>query len=186
MGATAVRICNWASLRVSYFFLIAAAYVAIAANSAYAQPTSGGAVTGLSSQDVQIQRSLQMGFFVTGGFVPFYELHGRGLRYYEELDLFNAGFEAGKMITLLHGSSFLRGRGEAVVEVIPFWLAHYPKQQLLIHESNGFLEGSSGGGFSNHGVSVTPLLFRWNFVKQGSSHFVPWVQLGSGLLWTAR
>jgi len=40
--------------------------------------------------------------------------------------------------------------------------------------------------FNNHGISLTPLLFRWNVMKHEISRFVPWVQLGSGLLWTSE
>jgi hypothetical protein len=100
---------------------------------------------------------------------------------------FSAGFEGGKMLTALHGPAFLRGRGEAVVEVIPFWLAYYPKQEDVIYGSRN--EYPYIGGFQSasvHGVSITPLLFRWNFMKRESSRIVPWVQLGSGLLWTVR
>lgn len=133
--------------------------------------------------DNQLRRSWQVGGFAMGGFPPNYEIHGE-IHYHEELNFYSAGLEAGWMLTALHGHGPLHGRGEAVVELIPFWLAHAPKQEDLIYTPNG----SEVGGFdaySVHGVSITPLLFRWNFMKQESSRFVPWAQLGSGLLWTA-
>jgi lipid A 3-O-deacylase len=132
-------------------------------------------------------RSWHVGGFFVAGFPPNYEIHYGSLHYRTTLELYNAGFEAGRMLTALHGPAFLRGRGEAVVEVIPYWLAYYPKQEDAIYFSPN--EAPSIGEMqssSNHGISVTPLLFRWNFMNHESSRIVPWIQLGSGLLWTAH
>ena len=91
------------------------------------------------------------------------------------------------MLTAVHGPSFLSGRGEIALEVLPFWLAHVPKQQTTIYFTQSSSSASSViGPVSTYGVSVTPLLFRWNFMRQKSSRYVPWMQLGSGLLWTAK
>jgi lipid A 3-O-deacylase len=138
--------------------------------------------------DDQSRRSWQIGGFVAGGFPPAYEIHNGTFRFNEELDFFNAGAIAGKTLTDPHGPRFLRGSGEAVVEVIPFWLAYYPKQTLKVNpdDPNQFALYATVSAYSNHGISITPLLFRWNFGGTQSKRFVPWFQLGSGLLWTGQ
>jgi hypothetical protein len=145
--------------------------------------------TPLPSRSVdQTHRSWHIGGFVAGGFPPAYEIHDGTFRFNEELNFFNAGAIAGKTLTDPHGPGFLRGRGEAVVEVIPYWLAHYPKQTLKFNpdDPSQFPSYTTNPAYSNHGVSITPLLFRWNFEHTESGSFVPWFQLGSGLLWTVK
>ena len=34
------------------------------------------------------------------------------------------------MLSGYHGHGLLRRRGELMLEVMPFWLAHYPRQDL--------------------------------------------------------
>lgn len=85
-----------------------------------------------------------------------------------------------------HGHGLLRGRGEVAAEVIPFWLAYYPAQVREIHYTSypSQIDLAPWGPYSRYGASITPLLLRWNFMKRDSSHVVPWVQVGAGLLWT--
>jgi hypothetical protein len=152
-----------------------------------AQEAPSTAPANLQSQDGQVHRSWEVGGFVEGGFPPSYEVSSGGLQYHRTLELYNAGFESGRMLTALHGPSLLHGRGEAVVEVIPFWLAYYPKQEVLVNSTLSTYSGLIGfEALRSPGVSVTPLLFRWNFMNRASNRLVPWVQLGSGLLWTAH
>jgi lipid A 3-O-deacylase len=154
---------------------------------AYSQEGLVSSQTSSKGPDVPVRRTWQIGGFVTGGFPPNYVYHAGIGDFNEELHLFNGGVEAGRMFTVLHGPGLLRGRAEAAVEVIPFWLAHYPKQTLVVHSPlNEFPTLITQETLNYHGVSVTPLLFRWNFMKHESSRFVPWVQLGSGLLWTSQ
>ena len=72
------------------------------------------------------------------------------------------------------------------MEVIPFWLAQYPRQLQSVHLTEFPQEQVSSyfGPYSRYGASVTPFLLRWNFMQRDSSRVVPWVQLGGGLLWT--
>src|SRR5271163_559098 len=103
---------------------------------AVAQADATSAPAASQPVDDQLHRSWEIGGFIAGGFPPYYEIHSRGLRYSEQLDFFNAGGVAGKMLTAPRGPGFLCGRGEAVVEVIPFWLAYYPKQTIKAHEDD--------------------------------------------------
>jgi len=140
-----------------------------------------------NAQELSTHRTWQIGAFAAGGFPPAYELHSPSVYYGVQLDLLNAGAQIGKMLSAPRGSGILRGQGEGIVEVMPFWLAHYPLQKHYIHfvqypgETSGY---SLWGPYSIHGVSVTPLLYRWNFTGRLSGRSVPWAQLGGGLLWT--
>jgi lipid A 3-O-deacylase len=104
------------------------------------------------------------------------------------LDVFNAGVSVGKVITSPAGPSFLRGQLELGADLLPYWQAHYPRQSLTYHFSNGpgFPEGTGRTApipsQNRFGISFTPFLLRWNFSPAG--RVVPWAQLGGGLLWT--
>jgi lipid A 3-O-deacylase len=112
-------------------------------------------------------------------------VHG-SYHYNEELNFYSAAFEGGRMLTADRGKGLLRGRGEAVVEVLPFWLAHHPKQVDVLSNASGAVISSEFPDYSYYGVSITPLLFRWNFMKNETDRWVPFFRLGSGLLWTSQ
>jgi hypothetical protein len=184
MRSQAHRVEFGVSAFVSLLFAIIVSCVAIV--SVNAQQASNGYAINSEPVDNSIHRSWQIGGFAAGGFPPYYSVHPPLLHYQEELLFYSAGLEAGRMITAIHGPSFLRGRGEAVVEVIPYWQAYHPAQTDAV-----YLPGSSTpsfqagfGAYSIHGASITPFQFRWNFLKKDTSRFVPWVQPGFGLLWT--
>jgi hypothetical protein len=142
-----------------------------------------------NAQEISTHRTWQIGVFAAGGFPPNYEIYlGTSPDLYAsmQLNLLDAGAQIGKVLSVPRGPGFLRGQGEAVVEVMPFWLANYPSQKIYFH-----IVGSSGetgyflyGPHDIPGASITPLLYRWNFTGRASRRSVPWSQLGSGLLWT--
>ena len=138
-----------------------------------------------NAQDLSTHRTWQIGAFAAGGFPPAYEVHSPGFHYGLQLDLLNAGVQIGKMLAVPHGPGFFRGQGEALVEVMPFWLAYYPRQTLYVHIVNS-PDGAAGpyGPYSRYGASITPLLVRWNLAQRTSTRSTPWAQLGGGLLWT--
>jgi lipid A 3-O-deacylase len=177
------------ALRIFLFLILwLATFACLGVRYAAAQDNTASVQSASPPVGDTVHRSWEVGGFIAGGFPPYYEIHSDGFRYSEALDFFNAGAVAGKMLTVRRGPGFLRGRGEAVVEVIPFWLAYYPKQTLTYQTDNpnDYASDNDFGGFGIHGVSITPLLFRWNFERTESSRFVPWFQLGSGLLWTSK
>lgn len=98
-----------------------------------------------------------------------------------------AGIHAGKVLTPNVGPGFLHGNFEYAVEVFPFWQSYTPKFQRA---SCVPIPGSTsldcsplytvGGTFT--GISITPVIFRWNFA--GSHRFAPWAQAAGGVLWT--
>jgi hypothetical protein len=135
----------------------------------------------------------QIGGFGAGGFTPDYEIHPPpndtfGLNYQEEVKFFSAGLEVGRMLASAHGYGFLRGRPEAVIDVVPYWEVDEPRQTDTITTNifPGAILTGTFTGYKEHGLSITPLLFRWNFMAHDSSRFVPSAQFGLGLLWTPQ
>jgi hypothetical protein len=97
------------------------------------------------------------------------------------------GVQAGRVLTNNVGHGFLRGNFEYGMQFFPYFQAFTPKfnrVSCLQVPGSGVVECSSpyqvGGTYS--GMSLTPIILRWNFARHG--HFVPWVQAAGGLLWT--
>jgi lipid A 3-O-deacylase len=99
-----------------------------------------------------------------------------------DLELFNAGLSVGKVLNKPAGPSFIRGQLELGAELLPYWQAHYPPQVLTYHVEGGYERTGLLNVENRFGMSVTPFLCRWDF--RGSKRFVPWAELGGGLLWT--
>jgi len=104
-----------------------------------------------------------------------------------------AGAHVGKVLTKEAGPGRLRGQFEYAGELFPFWQSYTPKFQ----KSSCFATPTAGTSFigpglycsplytvggTYSGVSVTPIILRWNFTS--GKKIMPWVQGAGGLLWT--
>lgn len=101
-----------------------------------------------------------------------------------------AGAHLGKVLTPEIGMGALRGNFEYAVEVFPYWQSFTPTFQRISCPAGS---GSAGvaltacsspypvGGAAT-GVSVTPIILRWNFTH--GTRWMPWVQGAGGVLWT--
>ncbi len=94
------------------------------------------------------------------------------------------GVQAGKVLTGNYGPGALRGNFEYAVQVFPFWQSYTPKFQRETCAVTAYLSCSApytvGGTFT--GISITPILLRWNFVS--TEKLSPWLQGGGGMIWT--
>ena len=98
-----------------------------------------------------------------------------------------AGVHAGKVLTPEIGHSILKGQFEYAAEVFPLWQSYTPRFQrescVAIPNSTAISCSAPytvGGTFT--GVSVVPVILRWNFT---SGHRVmPWFQGSGGAVWT--
>ena len=77
--------------------------------------------------------------------------------------VFNIGARYGWILTDPHGPSFLRGRFEYAVDVVPLF--------LVTQTTN-----------TAYGLGVNPFALKWNFAAHG--HAVPYVDIGGGTLFT--
>jgi lipid A 3-O-deacylase len=77
--------------------------------------------------------------------------------------VFNIGARYGWILTDAHGPSFLRGRFEYAVDVIPLF--------LVMQNTD-----------TAYGFGVNPFALKWNFVSHGS--VAPYLDIGGGTLFT--
>ncbi len=97
-----------------------------------------------------------------------------------------AGVHLGKVLTDAYLPGVARGQFEYGVEVFPFWQSYTPTFQRLncVAATAPFINCSApfttGGTYT--GVSVTPIMLRWNFVS--GNKLMPWIQGAGGVIWT--
>jgi lipid A 3-O-deacylase len=99
-----------------------------------------------------------------------------------------AGVHAGKVLTGPIGSGAFKGNFEYAMEAWPFWQSYTPKFQkancVAIPSEPGNVSCSApftvGGTFT--GVSITPIILRWNL--NGTRRMSFWGQAAGGVLWT--
>jgi hypothetical protein len=67
---------------------------------------------------------------------------------------------------------------------MPLWLGFTPAphEQSFYEAPGEYFEGPDGGG-TYVGVSITPVIFRWDFATK-SKRIQPWFQAAGGLIWT--
>jgi lipid A 3-O-deacylase len=148
---------------------LALAIFSTVAAAAQASPAAQNPLTTLADhQPLEIGALAQGGFGVTedrGGF-----------------KFFMLGGHAGKVLTQNMGPGILHGNFEYAVEVFPFWQSYTPTvlREKCISETQCSAPYPVGGTYT--GISITPIILRWNFAT--SKRVVPWVQGAGGLLWT--
>lgn len=92
------------------------------------------------------------------------------------------GARAGKVLTPNIGPGLLRGNLEYGVEVFPLWQSYTPRITREFCTAPGICSAPYTVGGTYTGVSVTPIVMRWNFATSG--RVVPWVQGAGGIIWT--
>ena len=130
---------------------------------------------------VRDARSWEYGPFVNGGF-------GVGVR--SSYKFLSAGFQLGKPIGPVHHAGIFSGQFELDGNIMPLWQAYTPAPH-----SELFTCTLPGGGYTTcplivgggtfRGVSLTPVIFRWNFLTK-SKRVQPWFQAAGGLVYTTH
>ncbi len=96
------------------------------------------------------------------------------------------GAHLGKVLTGEIGTGLLRGNFEYAGELFPYWQSFTPRFER--NNCSSPIAGelvcspyyTTGGTYT--GVSLTPIILRWNFTH--GQRLMPWVQGAGGLLWT--
>lgn len=101
-----------------------------------------------------------------------------------------AGFELHKVLTPVVHAGILSGQFEYGGNIQPLWLGFTPAphDQTYTCTSPGGVPYSCSlpvGGGLFHGVSITPVIFRWNFLTH-SRRIQPWFQAAGGLIYTTH
>jgi len=111
---------------------------------------------------------------------------GVGIGDRSDFSFTSAGVRVGKVITDQHLPGILRGQFEYAGEVVPYWQAFTPAPH--VSETKYEYDGETGyvlapyGGGTYTGVSITPIILRWNFAP--GRRFAPWFQGAGGLVYT--
>jgi lipid A 3-O-deacylase len=170
--------------------MAAGAMAQVASSSVDAQTGGGGSAAsaglpGMSFVQDAASRDWEYGVLAQGGFGVTEDRGG--------FKFFMLGGHAGRVLTPQVGSGLLKGDFEYAAEVFPFWQSYTPKFEKASCFPNP-QPGTSfigpglycsplytvGGTFT--GVSITPIILRWNFTH--GKRWMPWVQGAGGVLWT--
>jgi hypothetical protein len=117
---------------------------------------------------------------------------GTGLGNRDNFKFFWAGVQVGKALTPVVRAGIFSGQFELSGNIMPLWQAYTPPP----HEQTFFYPGAScpssgcgyvapDGGGTYRGVSLTPVILRWNFLTR-SRRFQPWFQGAGGLIYTTH
>ena len=100
-----------------------------------------------------------------------------------------AGAHLGKVLTPELGTGLFRGNFEYAGEFFPYWQSFTPQFQRIKCPATTTLpvnpntcSGPYTVGGTYTGLSVTPIILRWNFTH--GRRWMPWAQAAGGLLWT--
>ena len=131
--------------------------------------------------DVRNARSWEYGPFVNGGF-------GVGNR--SDYKFLSAGFELGKVLTPVVHAGIFSGQFEFAGNIMPLWQAYTPAphtEEITCQPASGpaYTCAYPYGGGTFYGVSLTPVIFRWNFATR-SHRIQPWFQAAGGLIYTTH
>lgn len=182
--------------RFLFFVLVAGTQIA-GAGIAAAQSSSGsatGAVVGPTLNgpgihslpdspvaEVRDAKSWEFGPFAN---------YGNGFGNRSSFKFFSVGFQGGKALTPVLHAGIFSGQFELGANIMPLWQAYTPAagEQSFTYPlpggGTGYSEGPFGGG-TYYGASLTPVIFRWNFLTK-SHRFEPWFQAAGGLIYTTH
>lgn len=111
---------------------------------------------------------------------------GKGIGDRASFEFLSAGFQAGKVLTPVLHAGILSGQFEFSGNVMPLWQAYTPAPHTVqIKNSNGTTSVYPVGGGTYRGVSLTPVILRWNFLTR-SRRIQPWFQGAGGLIYTTH
>jgi hypothetical protein len=163
----------------------------LAAAPAFAQSPKQATITdppgtGLSAADAPARATLAARPW---DFAPFFQ-GGEGVGARSDFTFTAAGLRIGKVITGRHLGSFLRGQFEFDGEIMPYWQAFTPPPHSItatVYDPSAglsYTETYQVGGGTFTGVSLTPVILRWDF-KPGR-RFAPYFQAAGGLIYTTH
>jgi lipid A 3-O-deacylase len=160
--------------------LLASSSIPLTAQSSSSLPPATSSALSLSPvQDAQQGRRWNWGAFFNGG------ASARNTPRYRFLSV---GVRAGKILTPAVGPGLLRGQFEYSAELMPWWQGYtdpYQRYNLTATSDPGVaaIAGPYRTGGAYNGVSVTPIILRWD-LEEGTRRIMPFVQGAGGLIWT--
>lgn len=101
------------------------------------------------------------------------------------------GAQVGKPLFSVAHAGIFSGQFEGGANIMPLWQAYTPAPhevtETCINPANRQPYSCTlrTGGGTFRGVSITPVIFRWNLLAS-SRHVQPWVQAAGGLIYTTH
>ncbi|MGA7339608.1 MAG: acyloxyacyl hydrolase [Terracidiphilus sp.] len=143
-----------------------------------ARPSAANADDGSANPVARVRerRSWEYGPFVNWG-------TGVGSR--SDYKFFWGGFQLSKPVFPVVHAGILSGQFELGGNIMPLWQAYTPPphQQTFYYPGGAYVGPEGGGTF--RGVSITPAIFRWNFLTR-SRRIQPWLQAAGGVIYTTH
>lgn len=126
--------------------------------------------------EVRIDRSWEYGPFINWG---------KGVGDRSDFNFLWGGGQVGKVMTPVLHAGFLSGQFEYGANIMPLWLAFTPAahDQTFLYQGQVYTQTIGGGNYI--GLSLTPVIFRWNFLTH-SHRIQPWFQGAGGLIYTTH
>ena len=110
---------------------------------------------------------------------------GTGLGNRDHYKFFWGGVELGKVLTPVLRAGIFTGQFQFAGNIMPLWQAYTPAPHMSsITCGNSTCQWPYGGG-TFRGVSLTPVILRWNFLTH-SRRIQPWFQAAGGLIYTTH
>jgi hypothetical protein len=132
---------------------------------------------------VRDARSWEIGPFVN---------YGNGVGDRSDYRFLSGGVQYGKLLFPPLRTGFFKGQFELSGNIMPLWQAYTPAphQQTFYYPGPGCPTGGCSyvapeGGGAYYGVSITPAIFRWNFLT-ASRRIQPWFQGAGGVIYTTH
>ncbi|MGA2833502.1 MAG: acyloxyacyl hydrolase [Terracidiphilus sp.] len=153
---------------------------------AAAQTNERGATVATPTADNPVAQVRDARSWEYGPFVDW----GTGIGDRSDYKFFWGGFQVAKPLTPVLHAGVLSGQFELGANIMPLWQAYTPAP----HTANYNCIEPSGvsvpcvlpvAGGTYRGVSLTPVIFRWNFLTK-SRRIQPWFQGAGGLIYTTR
>ena len=115
---------------------------------------------------------------------------GTGVTDRANYKFFWGGFELGKVLTPVIHAGVFTGQFALAGNVMPLWQAYTPaphSEELTCETPTGqpYTCSLPFGGGTFRGVSLTPVIFRWNFLTN-SRRIQPWFQAAGGVIYTTH
>ena len=129
---------------------------------------------------VRDNRSWEYGPFVN---------YGTGLGNRSDFKFLSAGFQLAKPLSPVAHAGIFSGQFEFGGNIMPLWQAYTPaphdeKTPCTVGGVSTTCPLPFGGG-TFYGVSLTPVILRWNFLTK-FRHIQPWFQGAGGLIYTTH
>ena len=119
------------------------------------------------------------------GFGPFINW-GTGVGARSDYKFLWGGVQVEKPMFPVAHAGFLSGQFEFGANIMPLWQAYTPPPHLAtFYPPGGGSYVAPVGGGTFRGVSITPVIFRWNFLT-GSRRWQPWFQAAGGVIYTTH